>query len=304
MEFPNLGKHCDHPECHLLDFLPFNCDACKATFCLDHHKYADHQCKIGRAPKSAECKTCPHCSQVVSIQPSLTADQSLTNHINQGCPQERKRGPQCVECRKSQLVSMKCSTCNECVCPKHRHPLDHHCGCKRVLTLSSAPKLTTPLTAAINISPSPSPSPSLAPASSSLSSSSSPYPSPCSSIPAPSSPTLSARASVDTISLNVVVSACVVDSPCGQSSTPCRVFAKKSWSVETAVRALCKNFNVGSPEGLCLLMSGSSTAIAHDLPLALIADEIQAVTLVLDRLQHTTGNNTNTNNHSSAVAVN
>ena len=27
--FPSLGKHCSHDLCQLLDFLPFDCDACQ-----------------------------------------------------------------------------------------------------------------------------------------------------------------------------------------------------------------------------------------------------------------------------------
>jgi len=27
--FPDLGKHCQHVDCHRLDFLPFTCDGCK-----------------------------------------------------------------------------------------------------------------------------------------------------------------------------------------------------------------------------------------------------------------------------------
>lgn len=31
--FPDLGDHCQHPDCHQLDFLPFHCDGCKKVFC-------------------------------------------------------------------------------------------------------------------------------------------------------------------------------------------------------------------------------------------------------------------------------
>lgn len=27
-EVEAIGKHCDLPECHLLDFLPFKCESC------------------------------------------------------------------------------------------------------------------------------------------------------------------------------------------------------------------------------------------------------------------------------------
>jgi hypothetical protein len=31
----NLGKHCEVPECHQLDFLPFKCAHCAKTLCLE-----------------------------------------------------------------------------------------------------------------------------------------------------------------------------------------------------------------------------------------------------------------------------
>jgi len=287
----NIGKHCDHPECHLLDFLPFTCDSCKSTFCLDHHKYADHDCKIGRAKKNLECKTCSLCSQVVPIQISTTAEQSLQIHISNGCPQERKRGPKCVECQKGLLVPMHCSACNECVCPKHRHSLDHRCGVKKA-PVAQQPK-SSPIVVLSQLKLSSNPPTAVAAAALKRVAS----PAPC-----PSSPTLPTSPEPDTIPLSIMLSSSL-NSTSPSSSAPCRVYAKKSWDVETAVRALCKNFNM-SPEGLCLLMSGSDTAIARDLPLGLIADEIQGTTLVLERETSTHGDVVLTTLPSCAVSAN
>lgn len=30
--FPDLGEHCQNPDCKLLDFLPFTCDGCKSVY--------------------------------------------------------------------------------------------------------------------------------------------------------------------------------------------------------------------------------------------------------------------------------
>lgn len=38
------GKHCAQPDCNALDFLPYICYGCRATFCADHHKYDKHAC--------------------------------------------------------------------------------------------------------------------------------------------------------------------------------------------------------------------------------------------------------------------
>jgi hypothetical protein len=39
--FPDLGKHCQHLDCHQLDFLPFTCDGCKQVilFLLFHNLF-------------------------------------------------------------------------------------------------------------------------------------------------------------------------------------------------------------------------------------------------------------------------
>ena len=72
MEFSNCGHHCEAPLCHqqgvyslkatsigwtgkchdyfnrmplVSDFLPFTCDACRKTFCLEHRTYSSHSCR-------------------------------------------------------------------------------------------------------------------------------------------------------------------------------------------------------------------------------------------------------------------
>lgn len=44
MEFPNVGKQCTHKDCKQLDFLPVECDHCRALFCKDHSRVDSHQC--------------------------------------------------------------------------------------------------------------------------------------------------------------------------------------------------------------------------------------------------------------------
>lgn len=44
MEFPETGKHCSIKDCKLLDFLPFVCEHCQATFCKEHFHMLSHEC--------------------------------------------------------------------------------------------------------------------------------------------------------------------------------------------------------------------------------------------------------------------
>ena len=44
-ELLNLGRHCSAPDCHQLDFLPFQCKHCSATFCKEHFNADLHSCE-------------------------------------------------------------------------------------------------------------------------------------------------------------------------------------------------------------------------------------------------------------------
>jgi len=43
-ELVEIGAHCMLPYCAQLDFLPFRCDSCHRTFCLEHRSETAHQC--------------------------------------------------------------------------------------------------------------------------------------------------------------------------------------------------------------------------------------------------------------------
>ncbi|PUU79093.1 hypothetical protein B9Z19DRAFT_19986 [Tuber borchii] len=54
-EVEAIGKHCDLPECHLLDFLPFklNCTTCRKQYCLSHRLQDQHDCDKVKPPPPA-----------------------------------------------------------------------------------------------------------------------------------------------------------------------------------------------------------------------------------------------------------
>src|ERR1700761_965141 len=39
-----IGAHCHYEYCNQLDFLPFRCESCKHTYCLDHRTETSHTC--------------------------------------------------------------------------------------------------------------------------------------------------------------------------------------------------------------------------------------------------------------------
>jgi predicted nucleic acid binding AN1-type Zn finger protein len=57
--FPDLGAHCDDPNCNQLDFLPFECDGCGKVFCTEHRTYLDHGCaKAADQGRTLICESC------------------------------------------------------------------------------------------------------------------------------------------------------------------------------------------------------------------------------------------------------
>ncbi|WVW82933.1 hypothetical protein I302_104948 [Kwoniella bestiolae CBS 10118] len=143
-----LGKECNHPACHLHDFLPFECPACHLPFCQPHFLPSQHSCTsplplsmVDRiAPK------CPMCDEIVKYTSSSNMDpnEAVERHILSGtCTgfqggEERKKlelkrkkmnGEICWRkgCNKMLVVKMRCEQCNHLFCPTHRHSSSHTC---------------------------------------------------------------------------------------------------------------------------------------------------------------------------------
>ncbi|KAJ7383996.1 AN1-type zinc finger protein 1 [Desmophyllum pertusum] len=101
-EFPELGKHCDVQTCKRLDFLPFLCNGCSGTFCLEHRSKASHSCTVGDQKDEEN-----------SAKPLITTENRLE------CAFE--------ECTSHELVPVICEHCHNNYCLRHRHQVDHQC---------------------------------------------------------------------------------------------------------------------------------------------------------------------------------
>jgi len=115
MEF-NIGKHCSLQECKQLDFLPFECDACKKIFCLEH--------------RTSEAHKCPNQNRDIEENKVNTQDISKSKH-SYSC---QKSG-----CKGHELIEIRCISCRLRFCVKHRLEQDHSCkglqkGQSRLLT--------------------------------------------------------------------------------------------------------------------------------------------------------------------------
>ncbi|XP_057463905.1 zinc finger AN1 domain-containing stress-associated protein 12-like [Actinidia eriantha] len=135
--FPDLGTHCQHPECNQLDFLPFKCDSCLKVFCLDHRLHKSHDC-----PKSdhnsRKVVVCEICSTSIETTGRDGDDEEaiLERHEKSGdCDPKKKKKPTCPVRRCREILTFSntstCKTCKIKVCLKHRFFADHGCDGRR-----------------------------------------------------------------------------------------------------------------------------------------------------------------------------
>lgn len=133
MEFPELGRHCNNPDCKRLDFLPMKCDACEGIFCVSHYNYETHSC-----PKSYmrnnQVPICPLCNQPVPLKKGDLPDVGVNQHIENDCQDDRALKKRVYrnkcsfqKCKQRELVPINCPGCGFNYCLKHRHALDHQC---------------------------------------------------------------------------------------------------------------------------------------------------------------------------------
>ncbi|KAL5582472.1 hypothetical protein UlMin_014914 [Ulmus minor] len=129
--FPDLGRHCQNPDCHQLDFLPFKCDGCHKFFCLEHRSYKSHECPKSDH-KSRKVLVCNICS--TSIETTGQDEKLLLEkHEKSGnCDPKNKKKPKCPVRRCKEVLTFSntstCKTCEIKVCLKHRFPAEHACS--------------------------------------------------------------------------------------------------------------------------------------------------------------------------------
>lgn len=123
-DLEELGAHCHMPYCRQLDFLPFRCDSCHSTYCLDHRSETAHHCpKAGEWARNRRLHEVGRSTGTTATKPTLAT------------------GTQCYEtsCKTfvntTQNVGVRCDNCNRMYCLKHRMREDH--DCKNVIPLGA-----------------------------------------------------------------------------------------------------------------------------------------------------------------------
>lgn len=122
-----VGKNCEYEYCRQLDFLPFFCQSCQKTFCLDHRSETTHKC--ANAGAWAERKR-----KALLAQPAIGAGKTLRDKVSQ----KPCASPECKTVVGTSLTpGVHCDTCNRDYCLKHRLKEEH--DCKNLVPIGARP---------------------------------------------------------------------------------------------------------------------------------------------------------------------
>lgn len=113
-----VGKHCEADYCNQLDFLPFLCQSCNKTFCLDHRTETAHKCT--QAGAWAERKRLAN-----QAHASIGGDKILRDRVAE---KDCAAGKCSTRIGTSLVPGVHCSRCNRDYCLKHRLEEDHACS--------------------------------------------------------------------------------------------------------------------------------------------------------------------------------
>ncbi|KAI1478347.1 hypothetical protein K445DRAFT_335580 [Daldinia sp. EC12] len=123
-----IGKHCQLEYCNQLDFLPFFCQSCKKTFCLDHRSESAHKC--ANAGAWAERRR-----QAQLAKPSAGEGKRMRDLVSQ----KPCAATDCKTIVGTSLVpGVHCSSCNRDYCLKHRLKEEH--DCKNKIPIGARPQ--------------------------------------------------------------------------------------------------------------------------------------------------------------------
>ncbi|KAJ5964536.1 Zinc finger AN1-type [Penicillium vulpinum] len=116
-DLESLGRHCQYEYCGQLDFLPFRCESCHSTYCLDHRTETAHQC-----PREGEW--------------ARRRNGTNKSHENRTAPEKPSiyNTDQCAHTQCKTLINtlkdpaVRCPQCNHQYCLKHRLREEHECA--------------------------------------------------------------------------------------------------------------------------------------------------------------------------------
>ncbi|KAK2865270.1 hypothetical protein FQN49_003742 [Arthroderma sp. PD_2] len=118
-DLEEIGKHCEFEFCRQLDFLPFRCESCKGTFCLDHRTETTHKCP--KAGEWAARRRGGLNGTASTVPPRLSPKPTVYNSTQ--CSH-----PSCKTLIHTMAsAGVHCQNCNREYCLPHRMREDHDC---------------------------------------------------------------------------------------------------------------------------------------------------------------------------------
>lgn len=116
-----IGAHCQYTYCNQLDFLPFRCESCRGTYCLEHRTETSHKCAHAGEWAAARRRAAEASSQASDNVPSSKKPTLLTA--------TQCSDPSCkTYINTLNSVGVGCPNCNRQYCLKHRLREDHSCA--------------------------------------------------------------------------------------------------------------------------------------------------------------------------------
>ncbi|KMU75229.1 hypothetical protein CISG_04177 [Coccidioides immitis RMSCC 3703] len=138
-DLESIGKHCQFEYCHQLDFLPFRCESCKKTYCLDHRTETAHKCPnagewaAARRRKEASATSNNNNNNRMLSPSTLLPNSKPTIYNSAQCSH-----PKCKTLIHTlQNPGVHCQNCNRHYCLSHRLREDH--DCTKLIPLGARP---------------------------------------------------------------------------------------------------------------------------------------------------------------------
>ncbi|KAJ5225485.1 hypothetical protein N7468_006710 [Penicillium chermesinum] len=114
-DLESIGRHCQFEYCGQLDFLPFRCESCRSTFCLDHRSETAHKCP--RAGEWARRRNGPLSeNRPAPVKPNIY-NSTQCYHVSCKTLINTLKDP-----------AVRCPNCNYEYCLKHRLREEHDCA--------------------------------------------------------------------------------------------------------------------------------------------------------------------------------
>ncbi|KAL2832419.1 hypothetical protein BDW59DRAFT_104756 [Aspergillus cavernicola] len=117
-DLESIGHHCQFEYCNQYDFLPFRCESCRSTYCLDHRTENAHRC-----PQAGEwARRRNAANQTTSTTSTATQKPTIYN------------SDQCAHVSCKTLINtlkdpaVRCPECRREYCLKHRLREEHECA--------------------------------------------------------------------------------------------------------------------------------------------------------------------------------